>query len=137
MLYLGIDQHHKQITISLRNRKGTVIQQQEVSTRPARARAFPGGGFDVTGEGRLHRSVPFARFQKPTGLGCRVLLCEVRHALNPSESDLVLPSGRQVAIFLSVDRGRTSDSKRTPSCKPGRTNPTQLHAGRGQCRNTS
>ena len=40
MLYLGIDQHHKQITVSVRDEGGTVIQRRQVSTRPERARAF-------------------------------------------------------------------------------------------------
>ena len=40
MLYLGIDQHHKQITISLRNDEGSVIQRRQVSTRPEKTRAF-------------------------------------------------------------------------------------------------
>jgi transposase len=40
MLYLGIDQHHKQITISLRDQGGTVIQRRQVSTRPEKTRAF-------------------------------------------------------------------------------------------------
>ncbi len=40
MLYLGIDQHHKQITISLRDDGGTVIQKRQVSTRPEKTHAF-------------------------------------------------------------------------------------------------
>jgi len=40
MLYLGIDQHHKQITISLRDGEGNVIQRRQVSTRPEKTRAF-------------------------------------------------------------------------------------------------
>lgn len=40
MLYLGIDQHHKQITISLRNEEGSVMQRRQVSTRPEKTRAF-------------------------------------------------------------------------------------------------
>ncbi len=40
MLYLGIDQHHKQITISLRDKKGAVIRRRQVSTRPEKTRAF-------------------------------------------------------------------------------------------------
>ena len=40
MLYLGIDQHHKQIMISLRNEEATVIQRRQVSTRPEKTRAF-------------------------------------------------------------------------------------------------
>ena len=33
MLYLGIDQHARQITISLRDDNGDVIQARQVSTR--------------------------------------------------------------------------------------------------------
>jgi len=40
MLYLGIDQHARQITISLRNDSGDVVLARQVSTRPARIRAF-------------------------------------------------------------------------------------------------
>lgn len=40
MLYLGIDQHHKQMTISLRDGEGTVIRKRQVSTRPEKTRAF-------------------------------------------------------------------------------------------------
>lgn len=40
MLYLGIDQHHKQLTVSLRNDEGTVILKRQVSTRPDKARDF-------------------------------------------------------------------------------------------------
>lgn len=54
MLYLGIDQHSKQLTISLRNEDGTVILRRQVGTRPERIDAFfedvralaePAGGF--------------------------------------------------------------------------------------------
>lgn len=40
MLYLGIDQHHRQITISLRNEQGDVVLRRQVSTRPEKTRAF-------------------------------------------------------------------------------------------------
>ena len=40
MLYLGIDQHHKQLTISIRSDEGTVILKRQVSTQPDRVRAF-------------------------------------------------------------------------------------------------
>jgi hypothetical protein len=42
MLYLGIDQHTRQITISLRNEKGDVVQARQVSTKPERINAFFG-----------------------------------------------------------------------------------------------
>ena len=40
MLYLGIDQHAKQITISLRNAQGDVILKRQVSTEPKRCVEF-------------------------------------------------------------------------------------------------
>lgn len=40
MLYLGIDQHARQITISLRNEDGDVLQARQVSTRPEKINAF-------------------------------------------------------------------------------------------------
>lgn len=40
MLYLAVDQHHKQLTISLRNEAGEVVQRRQVSTRPEKAREF-------------------------------------------------------------------------------------------------
>jgi transposase len=40
MLYLGIDQHARQITISLRDDNGDVLQARQVSTHPAKITAF-------------------------------------------------------------------------------------------------
>ena len=40
MLYLGIDQHARQITISLRDESGDVLQARQVSTRPEKVHAF-------------------------------------------------------------------------------------------------
>jgi transposase len=40
MLYLGIDQHARQITISLRDESGEVVQARQVSTQPEKIRAF-------------------------------------------------------------------------------------------------
>lgn len=40
MFYLGIDQHARQITISLRDESGDVLQARQVSTRPERVQAF-------------------------------------------------------------------------------------------------
>jgi transposase len=40
MLYLGIDQHARQITISLRDQSGDVLQARQVSTQPERINAF-------------------------------------------------------------------------------------------------
>jgi transposase len=40
MLYLGIDQHARQITISLRDEEGDVVQARQVSTEPKKINAF-------------------------------------------------------------------------------------------------
>jgi transposase len=40
MLYLGIDQHARQITISLRAESGDVLQARQVSTQPEKVHAF-------------------------------------------------------------------------------------------------
>ena len=40
MLYLGIDQHRKQITVNLRNEGGEVVLRRQVSTEWARVREF-------------------------------------------------------------------------------------------------
>src|SRR5499427_7689126 len=40
MLYLGIDQHARQITISLRDEQGEVLQARQISTQPEKIHAF-------------------------------------------------------------------------------------------------
>jgi len=40
MLYLGIDQHSKQLTVNLRNEAGDVVFHRQVSTRPEKVRQF-------------------------------------------------------------------------------------------------
>ena len=40
MLYLGIDQHAKQLTVSLRNERGDVVLKRQVSTEPKRCSEF-------------------------------------------------------------------------------------------------
>ncbi len=40
MLYLGIDQHARQLTISLRDDSGDVVQARQVSTWPEKIQAF-------------------------------------------------------------------------------------------------
>jgi hypothetical protein len=40
MLYLGIDQHARQLTISLRDDSGDVLPARQVSTRPEKIHAF-------------------------------------------------------------------------------------------------
>ena len=40
MLYLGIDQHARQITVSLRGENGDVVVARQVSTQPEKLHAF-------------------------------------------------------------------------------------------------
>ena len=40
MLYLGINQHARQITISLREDSGDVLQARQVSTEPEKINVF-------------------------------------------------------------------------------------------------
>ncbi|MDZ4688077.1 MAG: IS110 family transposase [Planctomycetaceae bacterium] len=40
MFYLGIDQHARQLTISLRNEQGDVVQSRQVSTQPEKIQEF-------------------------------------------------------------------------------------------------
>ena len=40
MLYLGIDQHARQLTISLRDDSGDVLQARQVSTQPEKLHEF-------------------------------------------------------------------------------------------------
>src|ERR1044072_8721455 len=43
MLYLGIDQHARQITISVRDESGDVLMARQVSRRPEKIQEFFGG----------------------------------------------------------------------------------------------
>ena len=40
MLYLGIDQHARQITVSLRDDNGDVVHARQVSTQPTKINEF-------------------------------------------------------------------------------------------------
>ena len=40
MLYLAIDQHSKQITVSVRNENGDTVLSRQVSTRPEKIKVF-------------------------------------------------------------------------------------------------
>lgn len=55
MLYLGMDQHARQITISLRDESGDVLLARQVSTQPAKVHAF----FEQLTRERLNNDEPF------------------------------------------------------------------------------
>jgi hypothetical protein len=54
-MYLGIDQHARQITISLRAGNGDVLQARQVSTQPEKINAF----FQQLTRERLHNGESF------------------------------------------------------------------------------
>ena len=55
MLYLGIDQHARQITISLRDESGDVLMARQVSTKPEKIHEF----FQRLTRERLHNDESF------------------------------------------------------------------------------
>jgi hypothetical protein len=55
MLYLGIDQHARQITIALRDENGDVLLARQVSTQPDKIHAF----FQQLTRERLHKEEHF------------------------------------------------------------------------------
>jgi transposase len=55
MLYLGIDQHARQLTVSLRDGGGDVVLARQVSTQPEKVRAF----FEQLTRDRLAAGEPF------------------------------------------------------------------------------
>ena len=54
-MYLGIDQHARQITVSLRDEGGDVLQARQVSTQPEKVHAF----FQQLTRERLHDGESF------------------------------------------------------------------------------
>ncbi len=65
MLYLGIDQHARQITISLRNEECDVIQARQVSTRPEKINEF----FEQLTRERLRDGESFVAVLEVGGFG--------------------------------------------------------------------
>jgi transposase len=63
MLYLGIDQHARQITISLRDEDGDVLQARQVSTQPDKVNAF----FQRLTRERLHDGESFVAVLEACG----------------------------------------------------------------------
>ena len=61
MFYLGIDQHARQITISLRDDSGDVLQARQVSTQPEKVNAF----FQQLTRERLHDRESFVAVLEP------------------------------------------------------------------------
>ncbi len=89
MLYLGIDQHARQITISLRDENGDVVQARQVSTQPEKINAF----FQRLTRERARNDEPFVAVLEVCGFNdwliamLRNYRCKQVILIQPEESD--------------------------------------------------
>jgi len=116
MLYLGIDQHARQITISLRNEDGDVIQARQVSTRPEKINEFFG---KLTRE-RLRDGESFVSVVEVSGFGDWLIdmlyhyRCDKVILIQPDDRKKQKTDRRDAAALselLWVNRGRLLHGK--------------------------
>lgn len=116
MLYLGIDQHRKQLTVNLRNEKGDVVLQRQVSTQWERVLQF----FDQLVELAAEQGGFMAVVEV---CGFNDWLVELLEEYGCREIVLVQPEGRavhktdrrdagQLSQLLWLNRQRLRDGKR-------------------------
>jgi len=117
MLYLGIDQHARQITISLRDENGDVLQARQVSTRPEKINAF----FQKLTRDRLRNGESFMAILEICGFNewlIRMLgdyRCHKVIVIQPEERKRQKTDRRDAAALselLWVNRGRLRAGKR-------------------------
>ena len=117
MLYLGIDQHARQITISLRNEECDVIQARQVSTRPERINDF----FQNLSRQRLRDGESFVAVLEVGGFGDWLIdmlhdyRCEKVILIQPEERKKQKTDRRDAAALselLWVNRRRLLQGKR-------------------------
>jgi transposase len=89
MLYLGIDQHARQITISLRDANGDVLQARQVSTQPEKIHAF----FQQLTRERLHAGEAFVAVLEVCGFND--WLIRMLHDYRCHKVILIQPDGRK------------------------------------------
>jgi transposase len=116
MLYLGIDQHARQITISLRDENGDVLQARQVSTQPEKINAF----FQRLTRERLQNGESFVAVLEVCGFNdwlIRMLYdyrCAKVILIQPDERKRRKTDRRDAAALselLWVNRGRLLDGK--------------------------
>jgi transposase len=116
MLYLGIDQHARQITISLLNEDGDVIQARQVSTRPEKINEFFG---KLTRE-RLRDGESFVAVLEVSGFGDWLIdmlyhyRCQKVILIQPDDRKKQKTDRRDAAALselLWVNRGRLLHGK--------------------------
>ena len=118
MLYLGIDQHARQITISLRDEQGDVLQTRQVSTQPAKINEF----FQRLTRERLRNNEQFVAVLEVCGFNDWLIrmLCDYRcHKvilIQPDDRKRRKTDRRDAAALselLWVNRGRFLQGKDT------------------------
>jgi len=116
MLYLGIDQHARQITISLRDEGGDVVQARQVSTQPEKVHAF----FQQLTRERLHDGESFVAVLEVCGFNDWLIgllheyRCHKVILIQPEERKLRKTDRRDAAALselLWVNRDRLLQDK--------------------------
>jgi transposase len=116
MLYLGIDQHARQITISLRDENGDVLHARQVSTHPEKVQAF----FQQLTRERLQNGESFVAVLEVCGFNdwlIRMLQdyrCHQVILIQPEERKRCKTDRRDAAALselLWVNRGRLLQGK--------------------------
>ncbi len=116
MLYLGIDQHARQITISLRDENGDVVQARQVSTQPEKINAF----FQQLTRERARNDEPFVAVLEVCGFNdwliamLRNYRCKQVILIQPEERKKRKTDRRDAAALselLWVNRGRLLEGK--------------------------
>jgi len=116
MLYLGIDQHARQITISLRDEGGDVVQARQVSTQPEKVQAF----FQQLTRERLHDGESFVAVLEVCGFNDWLIgllheyRCHKVILIQPEERKLRKTDRRDAAALselLWVNRDRLLQGK--------------------------
>ena len=121
MLYLGIDQHARQITISLRDDSGDVVQARQVSTQPEKIHAF----FQQLTRERLHDGASFVAVLEVCGFND--WLIRLLHEYRCHKVILIQPDQRKkcktdrrdaaaLSELLWVNRDRLLQGKRSVAC---------------------
>jgi hypothetical protein len=122
MLYLGIDQHARQITVSLRGENGDVLLARQVSTEPDRVHAF----FGQLTRDRLRDGESFVAVLEVCGFNdwlIRMLQdyrCERVILIQPDErkkrkTDRRDAAGLSELLWANRDRSLSSSSRRSES----------------------
>src|SRR3954466_15106808 len=103
MLYLGIDQHARQLTVSLRDEAGDVVLARQVSTEPDRVQAF----FTQLTRDRLRDGQSFAAVLEVCGFND--WLVRLLHDYRRAKGVLTPPADREKRKTDRRDAGALSE----------------------------